>query len=239
MKHKNNCLHIILFFLLLHFAPFLQAQISTSNTQQVLSKTELEHCKNKKPYAAYAEISNEKDNALSRLQTWLNWFFSRLFGNKVSYSFSKILPYLIIVLVLVLIALKFTGLSLSQLMKPSLVKVGDTGFYSENESIQKANFNALINEALEQNNYRMAIRYSYLLLLQQLHIKGFIEWEKQKSNFDYLLAIKKQNFYSDFCDITNVYESAWYGETPWTIQEYKQHFDAINTKVNNINNKLS
>lgn len=238
MRYRSNWIHIILFFLLLLFAPFIKGQNSSDIANQVLSKSELEKYKSKKPYSAYAEISNEKDNSLSRLQTWLKWFFSKLFGNRVSYSFSKVLPYLIIVLVLVLIALKFTGLSLSQLMKPSLVKIGDTGFYNDNESIQKANFNVLINKALEENNYRIAIRYSYLLLLQQLHQKGLIQWEKQKSNFDYLLATKKQSFYNEFCDITQVYESAWYGETPWTMQEYEQHFNTMIVKVNNINNKL-
>lgn len=235
MKLRNKAFFIALGLLLMLFVNILPAQ----TVEPILSDSVVTELQQQKPYSNYFEIEDRNDNLLARIKSMLSWFFSRIFNNKVSYSFANVLPYLIVVAVLIIIALKFTGLSMSGIMKSSSTKISQVGEFNENQPIQKNNFKQLINTAVADENYRVAIRYSYLLLLQGLDANGYIEWERQKSNYDYLLKVKNSPFYTDFSSVTLVYENAWYGEMPWSNTEYKQHFDNMITQVSTINKSLA
>lgn len=227
MYLRNKPFHIICFFLVLLIHSLVLAQPVEEKKEQVLSHSVLTQLQDEKPFSYYLDLTDNKSSIISRLRNMLEWFFSKLFNNQVTFTFSNVLPYIIIVLVVVLIALKLTGLSLSKIMKPSLDRINELGYFNDNESIQKADFNKLISGALEKGDYRIAIRFSYLLLLQQLDTKGYIQWESQKSNFDYLLAVQNNSFFNEFNSVTQVYENAWYGEMPWTPNEYKFHFNEM------------
>ncbi len=238
MNLRHSQLHIICLFFILLFTNVALAQSRDKVPEQVLPKSILTELQDEKPYSDYLEISDSGNNSLSRLRKMIAWFFSKLFENKVSYTFSNVIPYIIVVVMVVLIVLKLTGLSVSHLIKPSSVKLNEQGYYNEDELIQKADFNKLIGEAVEKGDYRIAIRYSYLMLLQQLDIKGYIQWEKQKSNFDYLLAVQNNTFSKEFTLVTQVYENAWYGEMPWSDNEYKTHFDEMLEQATTINKAI-
>jgi integrase len=60
----------------------------------------------------------------------------------------------------------------------------------DEEIIQSMDIKSLITNALKDENYRLAIRYHYLYILQQLELKKIIDWELQKTNHDYQREIK-------------------------------------------------
>lgn len=79
-----------------------------------------------------------------------------------------------------------------------------------------------IKEALQNKNYRLAVRLRYLQLLKALSEKGIIQYQPDKTNFDYLLQVRATPYYSDFSGLTRQYEYSWYGLFPISQAQYDQ-----------------
>lgn len=95
------------------------------------------------------------------------------------------------------------------------------------ENIVHADIKALINDAEKTNDYRLAIRYFYLLVLKQLTLKNFIKYEDDKTNADYMHAIASQKFSKDFAYTSYIYDYTWYGEFDLNKQQYQLAKDSF------------
>ncbi|MEO6168258.1 MAG: DUF4129 domain-containing protein, partial [Chitinophagales bacterium] len=69
-----------------------------------------------------------------------------------------------------------------------------------------------LREALEQNDFRLAVRIYYLMAIKELAQRKFIHWKKEKTNFDYLSELGEGTSYHGFKEITLIFERVWYGE---------------------------
>lgn len=124
----------------------------------------------------------------------------------------KALPYVIAGLVLYFIIKFFLKVNARNIIdgkknKP-IVHLSE-----EEELIKDKDLPKLIQKAISEGNYQLAIRYYYLLLLKKLSDKDFISWQQEKTNEDYIkeLSSKKQ-LHSDFKKLTYLYDYVWYGE---------------------------
>ncbi len=79
-------------------------------------------------------------------------------------------------------------------------------------NIHQTDFYAMVEEALLNNDYRSAIRYYYLLSLKRLSDKEVIEWDSEKTNYDYYQEIKDDKIKKQFQYISYIYDYCWYGE---------------------------
>ena len=98
----------------------------------------------------------------------------------------------------------------------------------------ESDFDNLINQALQNNNYRQAVRYQYLRTLHKLDDKNFIELAKDKTNFQYVREIKNPAFQNDFASLTLKYEYVWYGEfmiDKIIYQKIESNFTGLNQKL--------
>ena len=105
----------------------------------------------------------------------------------------------------------------------------------EDEVITKeSDFDRLIRIALQNNNYRQAVRYQYLRTLHELADKNFIQLAPDKTNFQYVREIKNSVYQNEFAALTLNYEYVWYGE--FNIDKTVYHkiengFIALNQKL--------
>lgn len=90
------------------------------------------------------------------------------------------------------------------------------------EDINTLNFDSLIEDAVKNQNYRYAIRLSYLKNLKELHDKGLIDWKVYKTNLDYLQELKGRKMYDAFSAITQLFNWIWYGDISLSEAEYRQ-----------------
>lgn len=88
------------------------------------------------------------------------------------------------------------------------------------ENIESTDIQSLINKAEGGNDYRLAIRYYYLLVLKTLSIKNLIKFEDDKTNADYLDEINAQPFAKKFSYTSYLYNYTWYGEFDLTPEQY-------------------
>lgn len=89
------------------------------------------------------------------------------------------------------------------------------------ENIENTDIQSLINNAENSNDYRLAIRYYYLLILKTLSLKNHIKFEDDKTNADYLNEINAQPFIKKFTYISYIYNYTWYGEFDVNTEQYQ------------------
>jgi hypothetical protein len=176
----------------------------------------------------YEEV--ETDN------TWwtniTNWFYNilrRFFewifgvGNAEGYLavFLEILPYLLLALFLYLVIRFFVKSNMQGMDKnrknPNVVSLSEDEHIIKNEDIQQ-----LIKNALAEQNYRLAIRYYYLYILQLLSEREMIDWQQQKTNDDYLAELSESALKNEFGKATLLYDYVWYGEFDLDRSRYEK-----------------
>lgn len=146
-----------------------------------------------------------------RFWNWLWNKISELF-NKIPYS-GPILQYLFLglgIAFLVYVIFKSLGIDPIQLFRGDVQKVEIP--YSESlENIHEMNFDAEIEKAVSQHNFRLAVRLLYLKCLKQLSDKGLIQWQIDKTNTAYLYELTDPVQKQTFGLLTRQFEYIWYG----------------------------
>ena len=91
----------------------------------------------------------------------------------------------------------------------------------EDEDIHEVDLEALLQQAILEHNYRLAVRYYYLSLLKELSTKKLITYHKDKTNSAYKYELEKGAVRDDFSYLTYVYTYVWYGEFPINSEDFK------------------
>jgi hypothetical protein len=81
---------------------------------------------------------------------------------------------------------------------------------------------SLLRNAIRNGNYRLAVRYLYLQSLQRLSEKKFIEINSNKTNYEYVMEVRRHKFANEFASLTLQYEYVWYGEYPVDERLFEQ-----------------
>ncbi|MEW4925508.1 hypothetical protein [Algibacter sp. 2305UL17-15] len=128
-----------------------------------------------------------------------------------------------------------------------LLNEGVTGFFTSNknksiqrfdditaENIEHADIHALIIQAENENDYRLAIRYYYLLVLKTLSIKNHIKFEDDKTNAEYLNELNEKPFSKSFSYVSYLYNYIWYGKFDLDESQYSKAKDNFTTLLNQV-----
>ncbi|WP_154368421.1 DUF4129 domain-containing protein [Maribacter luteus] len=163
------------------------------------------------------------NNFTSWIGNLLLRFFEWLFGAEKAVGFFSIflrlLPYILIGILLFLLIKFFLNVNTRSLFY-SKNNEATVALSEEEHIIKNEDIDQLIQKALEVKNYRLAIRYYYLLILRQMSDKELIAWEPQKTNDDYISELKKKELQQPFGHITWLYDYIWYGDFPIDRDQY-------------------
>lgn len=163
------------------------------------------------------KFSEVNASAWDRFWRAVGQFFEQLFnfGNaEKTLSGLEILMRIIAVLIILFVVYMIVKIIINKeggwIFSASAKKIIIT--QSTEENIHSIDFKVIINKALHDKNYRLAVRYYYMWLLKSLTDKGEIEWDIEKTNGDYCKEIKSESLKQDFQFLSYVYEYSWYGE---------------------------
>lgn len=160
------------------------------------------------------KIITENDLTISeQIKQWLAEFFQRLFSVNDGFSFAgsflNFMAFLIVLIVVYFIAKALINKEGFWLFSKSSNKlVGQTTI---EENINEINFSDAIKSAKKQGQHRQVIRLYYLWLLKAFTEKGYIIWDKDKTNADYLNEIENQQIKTEFAYLSYLYNYTWYG----------------------------
>lgn len=177
-----------------------------------------------------------------RFWRWIGYILDQIFGGKSTSDggFTKVLFIILrwvltalLVAAIGFIIIKIFGLDLRLLTGKS--KAIDVPYEESLENIHEINFDDQIENALQNGNYRLAVRLLYLKTLKNLSDKQLINWQLEKTNQAYVAEIENPTYKQEFNKLTNQFEYIWYGE--FFID--KNSFEPINQSFSQFNQQTA
>ena len=179
----------------------------------------------------------KKENWWTRFKQWvalqwsriIKWLFGDFKASPVLAFFLKMLPYLLLALLLGLVIYFFSKLDPGSYFSNSGEKPGV--ILDEDEKIiRKRDIKLLIENAISKGNYRLAVRYHFLYMLQQLTQRNLIEYDSSKTDEDYLKELLQPELKVQFQKLNRIYDFVWYGrfETgPENFEKIRKDFQKM------------
>ena len=222
--------------------PIVKFDTSSTLAPLVFDEEKIEQYKGEKAFNYLTEIEN--DSWWTRFKTWLglkyqqliDWLFGEYEANSVISFILLLLPYIIIGIVIGLIIWLFIRLNPG----PSLLgnpHAPGVYLHEEEKLVHNKDIAALIEAAIRDKDYRLAVRYHYLQLLKQLHLKKLINYEFQKTDTEYLAELKDDSYRLPLKNVMRIYDFIWYGKFPVSEGEFKMaqnSFRSIKTSLNKL-----
>lgn len=184
----------------------------------------------------YDVKTGESSNLLSRFIRWFLNALSDTFGFNISPETLIILEYVIYVLMgtlaIYLLIKLFVNEKFSAIFTKKAKSIDNIDFSEEH--IESVDLDSLMEEAIKNKNYRLAVRYQFLKILKQLSQKNIIEWHFEKTNVDYEREIDEAGLQQEFKKASYLYENIWYGEQPIDENGYNRtnlRFDAVKNAI--------
>ena len=80
------------------------------------------------------------------------------------------------------------------------------------KTIEKSELELLLDEALNNKEFKVAVRVWYLQMLKVLISNNKIVWKKEKTNYDYQLELIVESYHDAFKTFSLFYDEVWYGD---------------------------
>ncbi|MBR9846024.1 MAG: DUF4129 domain-containing protein [Algicola sp.] len=194
----------------------------------------------------YEETEPEDNFIVRAYNTFIEWLSNiireiveAVFGvgeaQGLLYFIFNVVPYLILAFLIFLLLRFFLRVN-SRTLITGQKETANFQFTEDEQIIKNEDINALIDNAIAQKNYRLAIRYYYLLSLKYLSEQQVIIWQQEKTNEDYITEIKSDSIKNNFKNITRIYDYVWYGEfniDQLRFESLKIPFESLNKSINN------
>jgi len=148
----------------------------------------------------------------------------KIFGTslfKLPYYLVQFLKYLLIAIFIIALLYFILKMRYKWIFAQANAEI-DIDSIEHVDEIKSLNFKTPLNEALQQGNYRSAMRLRYFEALQYLEKNQIIAWNKYKTNHDYIYEIKHEPTQEQFKEIVKLYEWIWFGESEANVENYSQ-----------------
>lgn len=202
----------------------IQATISSHGNQESeasspspisFDEKQLEEYKEQPAFNYAPDVS---DTWWNRFKSYLNlqwnrlmtWIFGDLPTGGVLLFLLQILPYIILFTIFIFLLWMFNRMNPGQILLTEKSQ-NQVIFDEEEEIVQNRNIPEMIKQALAAKDYKSAIRYQYLLVLQILNQQEIINYQPAKTNEEYAREITSDALRSAFRRLSRIYDYTWYG----------------------------
>ncbi len=217
-------MRFVFIYLLLFFCLFVSARQKVSYDsadvqQRSITSSSLDKYKNDKDFQ-YEKEQVELPSLWDRFWMWFWSKYDDIMGTaagRATMNFIYWLAGLGAVSFFVYRVMRMNKVAL--FINPSL---SSNAFTIQDENIHDISFEAAIEEALQQDNFRLAVRLQYLKTLKILADKNLIAWLPNKTNTDYLRELNGSVLQQSFKKNTWLFEYAWYGNLAVTAENYEE-----------------
>lgn len=150
------------------------------------------------------EKDKDKEEEEEQAETNRNW-------NTGSWDLSGIRNLLFIIAIGLLLFFVIRILNTQFLRKDKKIaaEVSEVNF---EDDLENQDLQSFLDRALQNKDYKQAIRLYYLMIIQDLNQKGWIKWERDKTNSRYVREMANQSSGNQFMEITRQFNFIWYGD---------------------------
>lgn len=217
----------ILITLLLVCMSLTGAGALTSDTARNISASEWQQLTNDKDLGYARDIESEKAVKAEKPNFLAKFFYTvfAFFGS----TFGEIILWGLVICVVGYIIFKAVTNSESFLFDRRKKKQTADTASEELEDITATNWDALLQKAVQQNNLKLAVRYSYMWLLQMLDKRQLIKYSDGKTNYEYYRELEPTLYKQPFKQLSRQYEYANYGNYELSAEAYNAYIDQFNS----------
>lgn len=179
----------------------------------------------------YDEVQGQQISWWDRFWMWFWNNLGRLFVGAASNSVSKYFFIAAGVAFVIFVVVKLIGAEniFSKKAKETILH-----YDILNENIHEIDYEKELQKLVSERKYRLAVRLLYLQALKKLSDADIIQWQPDKTNYNYLTEISKPELKTDFGKLTTQFDYIWYGDFP--VDEDK--FTPINRSFNQFNQQI-
>lgn len=156
----------------------------------------------------YTQAPTVGESLLERFMNWLNRLFNEAMGRAFTTAWGKLLLYALGLAVIVYVVMMLLRVDAFRMLfsKPSVQQ-----YQVLDENIHEMDFEALIREAIEQNDFRKAVRLLFLQSLKLLSDRALIHWQPGKTNHEYAAELNDKELKPGFNELNYYFDYVWYG----------------------------
>ncbi|NBL65341.1 DUF4129 domain-containing protein [Flavobacterium sp. NST-5] len=164
------------------------------------------------------EAKPRGENWWDRFLEWLAYWFQKIFGMSSSQSAGNVINIILQILAVLVVLFVIYLIAKAILNKEGRWIFGKSSdakmirYEDLEKNLQLVNFEKLIDEAMQNGEQRLVVRYYYLWLLKKMSASGIIKWDPEKTNSDYVYEISSEKLKSEFSYLSYLYNYIWYGE---------------------------
>lgn len=100
--------------------------------------------------------------------------------------------------------------------------------------IMAIDWESLLRQATTESNIPLAIRYSYMHLLQLLQQKQLINYSREKTNNQYYKELGDASLKAPFRQLASQYEYVYYGSYPLSARQYDSYMNTFQILKNKV-----
>jgi hypothetical protein len=180
----------------------------------------------------YDRLIEPPKSIWERFWDWVWWQITQIMRTKQGRTTVWSALLLLGVAAIVFFVVKVMGMNKGGLFARS--SRSDLPYTATGEDINSISFDEAINNAIANRNFRLAIRLLYLQSLKHLSEKGYIDWQINKTNNDYITEVLGKPWQSLFKKLTYNFEYSWYGEMNVAEEDFKN----LQAQFQQFNNQL-
>lgn len=216
----------VLIFFLISLAA--NAQDKTVLTRRFDEK-KLEQLRNDKDLKY--ELVPEGISLWKRFVIWLQQLIGRIIHAATTTDWSRVLILGLFIIALLYIVMRVLHIDTLKIFYRNNAVTSPAAHI---EDIHAVDLHALLNEALQKQDYRLAIRIQFLQVLKLLADRGLIRWEPGKTTREYLAELSSSELRSDLININRYFEYTWYGNftaSPELYQRVSNTYQSWKTRL--------
>ncbi len=199
-------------------------------TPRYPSKDRLDDYRNDRDYD-YNRDAPPPDNPFAKFWYWIQ---RKILSFLESKSYENFWQYVILAAIAALALWLLYKSDFLGMMLGKRAQEAPLGYDVLSENIHELDFNELIDTAIQQRNFRLAVRLFYLKTLKQLTDQRLINWQPTKTNRTYVHELQSPALRRDFEQLTRQFEYVWYGDfalTDETFQALKADFQKFGSNL--------
>jgi hypothetical protein len=177
----------------------------------------------------YERAPDQSPTLLQRLRAWFFERITRFFSNRVAADIYTYAWYIFFGILLLFAIILIFRSEINAVFKIRDAKV-ETGTANwDVDDIMERNFLKMAGEMAETGDYRSALRYRYLHLIQLLAAGNLIVWRPDKTNHDYQRELAGTPVREAFRYMTYLFNYTWYGHFELDEGTYTRAVDSLNS----------
>jgi hypothetical protein len=227
-------LFIFILFVLCRNYSIAQKPVLTDTSKIVVRSFDdkaLQDLKRNKDFQ-YDRLTEPAKSLWERFWDWVWWQITQIMRTKQGRTTVWSILLLFGVAAIVFFVVKVMGMNKQGLFARS--SESNLSYTATGEDINSISFDEAINNAIDNRNFRLAIRLLYLQSLKHLSDKGYIDWQINKTNNDYIVEVLGKPWQSLFKKLTYNFEYSWYGE----MNVAEEDFRNLQVQFQQFNNQL-